>query len=122
MSRFAQYLIKRGLLSSEQVEEALQHQAVYGARLGTNLVELGLLDMERLAECLSEFHRVPLPPRPWLERPRRAALKRVTRPLVERIRFIPLRLDNNLLHAAVMDPNDPGVLDDLRFATGCRIQ
>jgi hypothetical protein len=26
-----------------------------------------------------------------------------------------------VLHAAVLDPNDPRVLDDLRFATGCRI-
>ena len=123
MTRFSSHLLKRKLLTQEQLEEALQHQAVYGARLGTNLVELRMLTVEQLAECLAEFHRVPLPPRPWLERPKRAAVQRVTRPLVERIRFIPMRLENNnVLHAAVLDPNDPRTLDDLRFATGCKIQ
>jgi hypothetical protein len=33
-----------------------------------------------------------------------------------------MRLENNnILHAAVLDPNDPATLDDLRFATGCKI-
>jgi hypothetical protein len=122
MSRFSQFLLAKQLLMQEQLEQALQHQAVYGARLGTNLVELRILTVERLAECLSEFHRIPLPPRAWLERPKRNAVERVTRPLVERIRFIPMRLENNnILHAAVLDPNDPRTLDDLRFATGCKI-
>lgn len=123
MSRFAQFLLKKQLLMPEQLEQALQHQAVYGARLGTNLVELRILTVERLAECLAEFHRIPLPPRAWIERPKRNAIEKVTRPLVERIRFIPMRLENNnILHAAVLDPNDPVTLDDLRFATGCKIQ
>jgi Type II secretion system (T2SS), protein E, N-terminal domain len=123
MSRFSQFLLQKKLLVPEQLEQALQHQAVYGARLGTNLVELRILTVERLAECLSEFHQVPLPPRAWIERPKRNAVERVTRPLVERIRFIPMRLeDNNILHAAVLDPNDPRTLDDLRFATGCKIR
>ncbi len=122
MSRFSQHLIKKRLLTQEQLEEALQHQAVYGGRVGTNLVELRMIRVDKLAEALSEFHQVPLPPRQWLERPKKSAVERVTRPLVERIRFIPLRLENNVLHAAVLDPNDPRTLDDLRFATGCRIQ
>jgi hypothetical protein len=123
MSRFAQFLLQKKLLVPEQLEQALQHQAVYGARLGTNLVELRILTVERLAECLSEFHKIPLPPRAWIERPKRNAVERVTRPLVERIRFVPMRLeDNNILHAAVLDPNDPRTLDDLRFATGCKIR
>lgn len=122
MSRFGQYLVERKLLVEAQLEEAMQHQIVYGARLGTNLVELQMLSIEQLAECLADFHRVALPPKGWLERPKRAAIERVTRPLVERIRFIPMRLETNILHAAVLDPNDPRTLDDLRFATGCKIQ
>jgi hypothetical protein len=122
MSRFGNYLQEHGLLSAEQLEEALQHQDGNGARLGTNLIELGMIGVEQLAECLSRFHGVPLPPRKWLERPQRAAVKRVTRPLVERLRFVPMRLDGNVLHVAMLDPRDPHVLDDLRFASGCRIE
>src|SRR5690349_1088382 len=112
MSRLGQFLCARGLLSDDQLREALDHQAIYGARLGTNLIELRYITPEKLAESLSAFHRVPLPPRTWLERPGKAAIKRVTRPLVERIRFIPLRYLDKVLHVAVLDPNDPGVLDN----------
>lgn len=122
MSRFGDYLRRQGLVTHEQLEQALQNQAAYGARLGTNLVELGVLRAEQLAEALSDFHKVPLPPRKWLARPQRAAVQRVSRPLVERIRFVPLRIQANVMHAAVMDPHDPSTIDDLRFATGCRIE
>jgi hypothetical protein len=88
MPLLGQYLKKRGLVSDEQLEEALGHQAVHGARLGTNLVELGFVSIEALAESLSRLHKVPMPSRSWLEKPQRAAVQRVTRPLVERIRFI----------------------------------
>jgi hypothetical protein len=122
MSRIGQFLEARGVITSEQLDEALGHQAVQGARLGTNLVELGYLSAETLAECLSAYHKVPLPARKWLEKPQRAAAQRVTRALVERIRFIPMRLDGKVLHAALLDPRHPNVLDDVRFATGCRIE
>jgi hypothetical protein len=122
MSRLGQYLISRGLISRDQLEDALSHQAVHGARLGTNLVELRSISVEQLAACLGDFHKTPLPERRWLEKPQRAATQRATRSLVERIRFIPMRLEGKVLHAALLDPRHPNVLDDLRFATGCRIQ
>lgn len=122
MSRFGTYLQKLGLLTVEQLDAALAHQAERGARLGTNLVELGRIDVELLAECLSGYHGVPLPPRKWLQRPQRSAVKRVTRGLVERTRFVPMRLEGTTLHVAVMDPRHPRVLDDLRFASGCKIE
>jgi len=122
MSRLGQYLQARGLITRDQLDDALSHQTVHGARLGTNLVELGSISVEQLAACLADFHKTPLPERRWLEKPQRAATQRATRSLVERIRFIPMRLEGKVLHAALLDPRHPNVLDDLRFATGCRIQ
>jgi hypothetical protein len=122
MSRFGHFLVTAELVTAEQLDDALGHQAVHGARLGTNLVELGALSVEQLAQALSDFHKVPLPQRKWIEKPQRAATQRATRSLVERIRFIPMRLEGKVLHAALLDPRHPSVLDDLRFATGCRIQ
>lgn len=122
MSRLGQYLITRGLITRDQLDDALSHQTVHGARLGTNLVELGSISVEQLAACLGDFHKAPLPERRWLEKPQRAATQRATRSLVARIRFIPMRLEGKVLHAALLDPRNPTVLDDLRFATGCRIE
>ena len=63
MARLGQYLIRQGLITAEQLDEALQHQALYGARLGTNLVDLAFVTLSELAQQLSTFHRAPLPPR-----------------------------------------------------------
>jgi len=79
MSRLGQYLQTRGLITRDQLEDALSHQTVHGARLGTNLVELGSISVEQLAACLGDFHKTPLPERRWLEKPQRAATQRATR-------------------------------------------
>lgn len=48
-----------GLLSTEQVDEALRAQVMWGGRLGTNLVELGLLELDDLARALGRQHALP---------------------------------------------------------------
>ncbi len=50
---FGTYLLYRGVCSRELLERATRHTAVYGGRLGTNLVELGYLDIEELERQLA---------------------------------------------------------------------
>jgi hypothetical protein len=52
-------LIIDGLLTQEQVEEGLRAQVMWGARLGTNLVELGMLDLDELSRALGRLHGLP---------------------------------------------------------------
>ncbi len=47
------------MLTPEQVEQALRAQVVWGGRIGTNLVELGSIDLDKLATALSRQHRLP---------------------------------------------------------------
>ena len=37
-------LVKEGVITPEQLEEALKAQVIFGGKLGTNLIELGYLD------------------------------------------------------------------------------
>ena len=46
-------------------DDAPQAQVVSGGRLGTNLVELGMLDLDVLSKHLSELCDAPLPPKDW---------------------------------------------------------
>jgi hypothetical protein len=48
-------------VTERQLQEAIQHQVLYGGRLGTNLHELGFLTEQRLQEALSRAHGVPTP-------------------------------------------------------------
>lgn len=59
MSRLGERLVAAGLLTQQQVEEALRAQVVWGARLGTNLVELGYIDLETLTTQLAKQHDRP---------------------------------------------------------------
>src|SRR3569623_1603042 len=59
MSRLGERLIAAGLLTHEQLEKALRAQVVCGGRLGTNLGELGCVDLDTLATALGAQHGLP---------------------------------------------------------------
>ena len=57
--KLGRILVAKGLITEEQLEEALKVQVIYGGRIGTNLVELGHLDLTTLANALAEQTRFP---------------------------------------------------------------
>ncbi|MBC7973911.1 MAG: hypothetical protein H7138_02920, partial [Myxococcales bacterium] len=57
MARLGELLVAAGLLTVEQVERALRAQVLWGGRLGTNIVELHLLELDPLSKALGrQFH------------------------------------------------------------------
>ena len=52
-------LVAAGLVTPEQVEQALRAQVMWGARLGTNLIELGFVDLDALSTALGRQHALP---------------------------------------------------------------
>src|SRR6476646_1138467 len=59
MPRLGELLVAAGLLTVEQVEQALRAQVMWGGRLGTNLVELHYLELDPLSKVLARQHRLP---------------------------------------------------------------
>ena len=47
------------LVSPDKLDQALRAQVVWGGRLGTNLVELGAIDLDDLSRALGQLHGVP---------------------------------------------------------------
>jgi hypothetical protein len=122
MKHLGKYLLENGILTTEQLEDALQSQVAFGGRLGTNLVELGYLSLDDLGRHLSEHTGIPAPSRECLETPDVAALQAVPVELVQRHRVLPLKLDGRTLHLAMMDPWDARKVDEIAFATGLRVK
>src|SRR5713226_9432264 len=54
MAKIGEILISEGHLTQEGLEEALDWQVLYGGRLGTNLMELKLVEEEQLARALGK--------------------------------------------------------------------
>jgi len=111
MSRLGEYLLEQQILTPAQLQEAERSKAVYGGRLGTNLIKLGLMELEELAAHLSDVCGVPLPPVDWLEEPEKQAAQVLPMPLIRRFKLLPLKLEKTRIHVAMLDPTDPVQLD-----------
>ena len=57
--RLGELLVRVNAATSEQVAEALRSQVLHGGRLGTNLVELGIIELEPLSTLLADLQRRP---------------------------------------------------------------
>jgi len=118
MDDFGTYLLKKAAISAAQLNEATQSQVIFGGRLGTNLAELGYLDLPDLRRHLSEYLAIPLPSEEWIKNPSPEAREAVSGELVAKYRVLPLQLDKRKLHLAMLDPRDPVQIDEIAFATG----
>jgi hypothetical protein len=118
---FTQFLLEQELASLHELEEASQATVLYGGRLGTSLIELGVLTPEQLDAALARHHGLPEIPKEWLARPDAAARAALHVDLVKRHRAFPLNFEKRSLHVGLVDPRNEAVLDDLAFASGCLI-
>jgi hypothetical protein len=119
---FGKYLLKKAIVSIDELEEATQALVLVGGRLGTNLVELGHLGMDELDRHLSDHLGVPAPPKGWLEKPSAAAVKAVPAELRKRHQILPLALEERTLHMALVNPWAADAVDEVAFATGLTIK
>lgn len=119
--KFGRYLIDGGYITEEQLAEALRSQAVYGGRLGTNLIELGYSSLDELATCLGDFQDTPEPPIEWLEAPDPRAIRLVPMALLRRHKILPLRLEAGEIHVAMLDPRDATQCDYIAAASSRRV-
>ncbi len=79
-----------GLVTAEQVEQGLRAQVMWGARLGTNLVELGHLDLDDLARTLGRQYRLPAALSRHFDRIDRELQQRLPPSVAERHAVVPL--------------------------------
>jgi hypothetical protein len=117
--RLGEILVEMKACTPQELQAGLQTQSIFGGRLGTNLLELGIVDGRQLASALSRAHGVPC-----LEdgaEPEDEAIQAVPAELVERFGVVPIHVDDRSLRVAVIDPRDLASLDDLAFATGKKI-
>lgn len=116
--RLGELLVEKGVLSRDQLNEALGAQQHLGGKLGTNLVELGFLTEEQLANFLGQQLGIPCI---TTMNPSQEALALVPIALALQHRLIPISVDRHNLTVAMADPLDLEAVDALRFATAKRI-
>lgn len=114
-----QLLVDAGATSAELLDRALEEQPGTTLRIGALLVQRGWVEEEAVARCLSIQLGLPYQPPP-LE-PDLQAIKAVRPELARRGMVLPLSTSPRTLRLAMADPLDLGVLDDVQFQSGRRV-
>ncbi|NVI97011.1 general secretion pathway protein GspE [Myxococcus sp. AM009] len=117
--RLGEQLLKDGLVTAEGLEEALEAQVVHGGRLGTNLVELGLLSEVDLAKTLGKVHNSAFASGEMVPDPK--AMELVSSNHADDKEYLPMRVDATRVSVAVVNPHDFATLDGIAFKTGKRV-
>lgn len=114
-------LIKAGLITPEAFTLAMAEKKANGGRLGSNLVKLGYLTDDALAEFLARQFRVPtvdltqdsIDP---------TALAAITPEIARKYEVIPIKKVGRCLTLAMSDPTDVNAIEDIRFKTNFEVE
>ncbi|MFH1784461.1 MAG: type IV-A pilus assembly ATPase PilB [bacterium] len=120
--KLGEMLVEVGIITEEQLQEALEEQKKSGGRLGQNLMALGYITEEIMSAfvgkqlgipyvSLSEYENIPM-----------EVVKSVPEDIARHQTLIPISREDNVLTIAMADPLNVFTTDDLRVITGCEIK
>jgi Type II secretion system (T2SS), protein E, N-terminal domain len=116
--KMGEMLVEAGLLTPAQLKDALRNQVNFGGSLGTNLVDLGYLEDEELAQFSSRQLGLPCATTEELMSVPLEVIRLVPKELAEKYMIIPLSREKKRLTLAMLDPSDLSVIDEISFVTG----
>jgi hypothetical protein len=119
--KLGEMLVRDGRLTEAQLQSALGFQARDGGRLGTVLVEHGMIDLEALTVYLGLELGIPIATGAMLERAKRAAVRLLQPGQAFKYKCVPLVVQDRQLIAAIEDPHDFATLETLASITGYRV-
>jgi len=111
-------LMQAGALTRAQLEQVLNAQSIYGGRLGTNLVEMGLIGEDQLSQVLNEKMGVPCLDASALNNIPAQIVSLVPLEMAQRYRVLPVALEGKRLILAMLDPSDFKAIEEIGFVTG----
>jgi hypothetical protein len=117
--RLGELLVAGHVLEPGKVEQALRAQVVWGGRLGTNLIELGFIDLDELSRALGRQHALPAALARHFDRANPELQAALPAELAERYGCVPLlHLADGKIALAAMDPIEDAGLAELATAFG----
>jgi type IV pilus assembly protein PilB len=119
--RIGETLIAQGVITESSLQVARFEQKRSGGRLGDTLVRLGLATESQITNALAEQNDIPL----WdfatqLCDPN--VVKLIPQQFARKHRCIACEVNDKELIVVMSDPLSLSVIQDLEFATGCRVK
>jgi type IV pilus assembly protein PilB len=114
--RLGEILLREGLVTREQLGQALIEQKNTKHRLGYVLVKLGLVQELEITKVLARQYRMPAVDLTRFEVDPKI-IKLVPAEMATKSIVLPLKREGRTLTIAMADPTDHGLLEDLKFIT-----
>lgn len=120
MKQLGTILLEDGVLTEDQLVEAIDEQQIRGQSLGRTLVELGYVSEGQLVRALAaqvDMQFVELADYPV----NRAAVTMVSEALCRRHSALPIGIEGDVLTIAMSNPGNVLAVDDFRTVTKCQV-
>jgi type IV pilus assembly protein PilB len=114
--RLGEILLREGLVTREQLSQALAEQKSSKHRLGYVLVKLGLVQELEITKVLARQYRMPAVDLTRFEVDPKI-IRLVPAEMATKSIVLPLKREGRTLTVAMADPTDHGLLEDLKFIT-----
>ncbi|MDX9912382.1 MAG: GspE/PulE family protein [Phycisphaerales bacterium] len=114
-------LLDRGVLTADQLQQAIDAQHAAGERLDRTLVRLGIVRRDQVLEALGEQFHMPVVDLATLV-VERDTLASVPPRFVFRHSCVPVALREGVITIATCDPYDLALADELRMVTGKAVE
>jgi type IV pilus assembly protein PilB len=114
--RLGEILLREGLVTREQLSQALAEQKNTKHRLGYVLVKLGLVQELEITKVLARQYRMPAVDLTRFEVDPKI-IRLVPAEMATKSVVLPLKREGRTLTVAMADPTDHGLLEDLKFIT-----
>ena len=117
-------LLRNAAIGLSQLEAALRNQVLYGGRLGTNLVELGYIDLELLSAYLAELSGYPIATPTLLDQADPGLIERLGSDDAHRLRAIPLGYlgeGTSSVAVALVEPGEALAVEQIAARLGAEV-
>src|SRR5438093_10961608 len=119
--RIGELLLKEKRISTEQLQQALNHQKANGGKLGHNLVKMGFVKDEDITSLLSKQYGVPSINLTQFEIDG-TVIKLIPAETAHKYQIVPLSRAGATLTIAMTDPTNVFAMDDIKFMTGYNVE
>lgn len=124
--RLGEFLIQHGLITEEQLDQALNKQFETGERLGRILVGMGVISENKILSALRIHLGCPTINLKKKNEIPQNVLNLIPHDLAKRSQAIPLSVvshqDGHELLVAMSNPMDTDLIDDIEFVSGCTVK
>ena len=119
--RLGEVLIERGLISHEQLDQALAVQKKEGGLVGEILIKMGSVTDDSIAWALAVQYGIPYLPVLQYEIPEEMT-KLVSKETAEKYRLVPLDRIGGILTVAMSNPLNAKAVEEVQSITALKVQ